>query len=179
MPPRSTPTELEHCVLGFIAQHQPCTAYIVRKCLGESLSSYWSSSAGSVYPLLERLRRKAWVLVREEIFGTRVRRLYRLGAAGRRHLDRWLSAPVSPVAAAHTYDPLRTPVFFLDLVGDEPRREYLEDALRQTSRVLAQHREELESVREKGSPCEILGREGAIEELEARSRWLRRGLEMS
>lgn len=177
MASRTIPTDLENCVLGFIAQNQPCTAYTVRKCLGESLSSYWSDSAGSIYPLLERLRQKKWILVKEEAFGTRVRKRYRLSTSGKRRLDRWLSAPVSPTAAAHTYDPLRTPVFFLDLVDPQHRRGYLEDALRVTSRILAQHREELESVLETSSRYEILGREGAIGELEARARWLRRGLE--
>src|SRR5210317_1087856 len=100
--PMASATELECCVLGYIAQEQPCTAYTVRKRLGSSLSSYWSSSAGSIYPLLERLRRRRWILVSEEPFGTRTRKRYRLSASGRRQVERWLSAPVSHKAAAHT-----------------------------------------------------------------------------
>ena len=115
--------------------------------------------------------------MKEEAFGTRILKRYRLSASGRRQLDRWLSAPVSREAAAHTYDPLRTPVFFLDLVGEEQRRDYLEDARRETELNLARHRMDLEKVREDSSPFEILGREGAIGELEARLRWIRRGIE--
>jgi DNA-binding PadR family transcriptional regulator len=176
MAPRTGGTELERCVLGFIAQEQPCTAYTVRKRLGESLSSYWSNSAGSIYPLIERLVSRKWLLVREEAFGTRVLKRYRLSAAGRRQLEAWLSAPVSPAAAAHTFDPLRTPVFFLDLVDAEQRRAYLEDARRETERNLKLHRADLEAVRKDASRYEVLGREGAIGELEARLRWIRRGL---
>lgn len=174
---RTEATELERCVLGFIAQEQPCTAYVVRKRLGESLSSYWSSSAGSIYPLFERLELRKWILAKEEAFGTRMLKRYRISASGRRQLERWLSAPVSRQAAAHTYDPLRTPVFFLDLVGVEQRRGYLEDARRETEANLARHRDDLEAVRQIASPYEILGREGAIGELEARLRWIGRGLE--
>lgn len=169
-------TELECCVLGYIAQEQPCTAYAVRKRLGSSLSSYWSSSAGSIYPLLERLRRRRWILVSEEPFGKRIRKRYRLSASGRRQIERWLSAPVSSRAASHTYDPLRTPVFFLDLVDPDRRRDYLEDARRQTEATLSGHRRELAEVRSQSSPFEILGREGAIGELEARLEWIRKGL---
>lgn len=177
MSSRTMATELERCVLGFIAQEQPCTAYTVRKRLGESLSSYWSSSAGSIYPLFERLESRKWILVKEETFGTRVLKRYRLGASGKRQLELWFSAPVSRQAAAHTYDPLRTPVFFLDLVGAEQRRAYLEDARRETESNLARHQKDLEEVRQGASPYEILGREGAIGELEARLRWIRRGIE--
>ncbi len=169
-------TELECCVLGFIAQEQPCTAYAVRKRLGVSLSSYWSSSAGSIYPLLRRLGRRGWILVKEEPFGTRIRKSYRLSTSGRRQVERWLSAPVSSDAAAHTYDPLRTPVFFLDLVNPDQRRGYLEDARRQTEVNLSHHRAELAEVRSHSPPFEILGREGAIGELEARLDWIRKGL---
>lgn len=175
---RTGATELECCVLGFIAQDQPCTAYSVRKRLGASLSSYWSSSTGSIYPLLERLRARAWITVTEGAFGSRTRKTYRITTSGREELGRWLSAPVSTAAAAHTYDPLRTPVFFLDLVDPVQARGYLEDAERRTAENLAKHRAELGEVRLESSPYEILGREGAMEELEARLKWLRRGLEL-
>jgi DNA-binding PadR family transcriptional regulator len=177
MSSRTEATELERCVLGYIAQEQPCTAYTVRKRLGESLSSYWSSSAGSIYPLFERLESRKWILAKEQAFGTRVLKRYRISASGRRQLERWLSAPVSRQAAAHTYDPLRTPVFFMSLVGVEQRRAYLEDARRETESNLERHRQDLEHARQSSSVYEILGREGAIGELEARLRWIRRGLE--
>ena len=179
MAPATATTELERCVLGYIAQEEPCTAYTVRKLLSASLSSHWSGSAGSIYPLLERLEKRKLLLVTQAAFGTRVRKHYRLSAAGRRELVRWLSAPVSTEYAAHTHDPLRTPVFFLDLVDADRRRSYLEDAERQTRLNLERHRAELEALGADCSPWEILGREGAIGELESRLQWLRRGLEMA
>ncbi len=178
MAPRSKATVLERCVLGFIAQDQPCTAYQVRKRLGSSLSSYWSNSAGSIYPLLERLQERGWTKVTEEAFGTRVRRHFRITTSGRDELNRWLSAPVEPEDAAHTYDPLRTPIFFLGLVDPAQARAFLEDAEEKTVEVLAEHRVELRQMREEETPLEILGREGAISELEARLKWIRRGLDL-
>jgi DNA-binding PadR family transcriptional regulator len=178
VPSRIRSTELERCVLGFIAQQQPCTAYAVRKALGASLSSYWSASAGSIYPLLERLADRGWIGVREDAFGSRTRRRYTLLARGRQEIERWISAPVSGASAAHTYDPLRTPVFFMDLIEADARRRYLEDAEAQTLHNLSLHRADLRAVRDTSSPWEVLGREGAIAELEARLKWIRRGLRL-
>jgi DNA-binding PadR family transcriptional regulator len=173
---RNEPTELELCVLGLVAQEGPCTTYVVRKHLDRSLSSYWSSSAGSIYPLMERLLQRGWILVREDAFGTRRRRSFRISAHGTRQLERWLCSPVQPEAAAHAYDPLRTRVFFLDLIDPSGRYAYLEDAQRQTLSILERHRRELDEATATASDFELLGRHGAIEELEGRLRWIRRGL---
>lgn len=178
MTTKSKATVLELCVMGFIAQDQSCTAYQVRNRLGSSLSSYWSNSAGSIYPLLERLLKRKWITVDEEPFGTRIRKRYQLAKLGKRELNRWLSAPVAPEDAAHTYDPLRTPIFFLDLVDQDQARCYLVDAELKTIQNLAKHRAELKEISKKGSPLECFGREGGIGELEARLKWIRRGLNL-
>lgn len=178
MTARTALTELEGCVLGFVAQEQPCTAYTVRKRLSTSLSSYWSNSAGSIYPLLERLAERKWLLVSEEAFGTRVRKSYRISAAGRRRLRRWLSAPVSRPAAAHTYDPLRSMLFFFELIDAKTRREFLQDAKDETEQNIRAHRQQLEELRAERTPYQILGREAAIGELENRLKWIRKAMEL-
>lgn len=168
-----SPTELESCVLGVIEHLGSCTRYAVRKYLAESLSSYWSGSTGAIYPMLERFTRKAWVEVEEQPFGTRKRMLYRLSTAGRRRLRRWLSAPVPDAAAAHTHDPIRTRVFFLDLVTPADQVAFLDDAIGRTVETIERHRQQREDVQAISSQWDLRGREGAIRELTTRVEWLR------
>lgn len=170
-------TELESCVLAIVAQLEPCTPYAVRRYLAESRSSFWSASAGAIYPLLRRLEQGDLLAVEESDFGSRRKRSYRLTPKGRRGLTTWLSAPVSESAAAHTHDPLRTRVFFLDELPTKQRRAFVEDAIAKSEHALRDQREELASLRPQPSVWEVHGREGAIAELKARIAWLRRILE--
>jgi len=170
--PTSTPTELESCVLACIAREGAATAYQVRRFLARSASTYWSDSAGSIYPLLDRLERRGWVRAEKTAWGTRTRSSYRLRAAGTRILRRWLSAPLGDDAVGHTFDPVRARLFFLDLVPSGERRGFVEDALTGTRRHLERHRTELREKRGSLTPWAVLGREGAIRELEARAGWL-------
>lgn len=167
------PTELESCVLAIIGQLGPSSPYAVRQYLGRSESSYWSASAGAVYPLLDRLSEAGWLTFEERAFGTRQKRTYRLTRAGQRRLKNWLSGAAIEAAAAHTYDPLRTRVFFLGMVSPEERRGFLDDAVSKTAEVLRRHRGDLEKKRSGLSLWDIRGREGAIRELAARLAWLR------
>ncbi len=169
---KSTPTELELCALAVVARDGEATAYRLRRFLGRSLSSYWSDSAGSIYPLLERLEGRGWLEVRTSPWGTRIRRSYRLSRSGRRVLRGWLSPPLPEEATGHTYDPVRTRMFFLDLVSPSERREFVRDARERTGVHLRRHREDLAGKRAELTPWAILGREGAIAELEARVKWL-------
>lgn len=165
-------TELESCVLAIIEQVGSCTRYSVRKYLAESLSSFWSGSAGAIYPMLQRFTAKGWVDVVEEPFGSRKRSLYQLTPLGRTHLHRWLSAPVPIEAAAHTYDPLRARVFFLDMVEKEEQLEFLDDSISKTAEMIEKHRADRDELPSGTSSWEFRGREGALRELEARAEWL-------
>ncbi|UCE02881.1 MAG: PadR family transcriptional regulator [Candidatus Latescibacterota bacterium] len=166
-------TELESCVLAILAQSEPCTAYAVRRFLSASLSSYWSASAGAIYPLLRRLEARGWIRAQESRWGTRVRRAFKLTRAGRRHLREWLSPPLPTWAIAYTYDPVRTRVFFLEAAPPAQQRAFLDDAIAQTEAILLRHRSELNAPGVEFPPFEAIGRRGAIEELETRLRWLR------
>jgi len=166
-------TELESCVLGIIAERQPCTAYVVRRDLGVSLSSYWSASAGAIYPLLRRLEERDWIRADENDWGTRKRRSFSLTRTGRKQLREWLSPSAVEWAAAFTYDPLRTRVFFLDHTTPKQRLDFLDHAIQATRSVVGEHRAEKRSLADELSEFDRIGREGAIAELEARLRWLR------
>lgn len=168
------PTELENCVLGIVAQIGPCTPYAVRRTLAESKSSFWSASAGAIYPLLERLGAAKLLSVEEDAFGSRTRRRYRLSQSGRRALERWLAGPVTDDVAAATHDPVRTRVFFLEFLSTAERRAFLDDAIARTRAAHRVQHRELEQNRSRFTTWEIHGREGALAELDARRCWLER-----
>lgn len=170
---RQMATELESCVLAILARGQPCTAYSVRRYLAASLSSYWSASAGAIYPLLRRLEQRGWIRVEERRWGTRVRRAFSLNRSGRHRLRAWLSAPVSEWAIGYTYDPVRTRVFFLDAMPASARTAFVRDAIAKTQAIVSTHRQELKALQAGLPAFEAMGRQGAIAELEARLRWLR------
>lgn len=166
-------------MLAIIAGRGGCTPYAVRTYLAASLSSYWSASAGAIYPLLRNLAERGLVEVDESAFGRRRKRLYSLTAAGRRAVRRWLDAPLPRSVVAHTYDPVRTRVFFLGELGPAGRRAFLDAAVKQTREVLDRFRAEGEEMHAELPEWELAGRDGAIRELEARLARLtevRRGL---
>lgn len=168
-----TATELESGVLAIIEELGSCTRYAVRKYLAKSLSSFWSGSAGAIYPMLQRFTERGWVHEVSEPFGSREKRLYRLTPLGRAQLHRWLSAPVPSEVAAYNYDPLRTRVFFLDMVGREEQRAFLDDSIAKTEELVRFHQEERDELKEGLSVFDLHGREGALRELLARADWLR------
>ena len=59
--PRVPLTELEATVLGELSIQQPCTAYAIRRAFAQSPTPTWSGSAGTIYPVLERLLRRKLV----------------------------------------------------------------------------------------------------------------------
>jgi PadR family transcriptional regulator len=67
-------TELESCVLGVVWQRGPCTAYTVRR-------EHWSSSAGSIYPVLARLESLGLIDGEEASWGAGTKKHYRATAA--------------------------------------------------------------------------------------------------
>jgi len=166
-------TELENCVLGIIAESQPCTAYRIRRHLEVSLSSYWSASAGAIYPLMQRLEKRGWIRVEEQEWGSRTRRSFSLTRAGRHQLRAWLSPPIATWATAFTHDPIRTRVFFLGYLSPKRRLDFLNDAIAQTETTLGEHRAERKAQSAALHEFDSIGRDGAIAELEARVRWLR------
>jgi DNA-binding PadR family transcriptional regulator len=89
----------------------------------DELGAAWSAGVSQIYPALARLRRNGWVLLRT--LGPRrgpPRLLYRVTAAGRRELVRWLAAPPPP---ERRRDPILVRLAFLDAVPAADRRRIL------------------------------------------------------
>src|SRR4029077_12708323 len=87
---------LSHVLLGLLRE-TPRTGYELARAMRDEVDPAWSAGFSQIYPALARMRRNGWVLLR--VLGPRRgprRNLYRVTAAGRRELQRWLAEPPSP-----------------------------------------------------------------------------------
>ena len=154
---------LPHVLLGLLGE-EPRTGYELARAIREDLDAIWRAEFSQIYPALARLRRAGWVHLK--VLGPRRgprRNLYRVTAAGRRELKRWLSVP-PPLPARD--EGLARVAFFDALLPSERRAAFLAQ-----ERSLAQ---EARRLRTSPSPAgfRITARSGAIERLEAARRWL-------
>src|SRR5580765_866726 len=102
----------------------------------EDLDHVWRAELSQIYPALARLRRAGWVHLK--VLGPRRgprRNLYRVTAAGRRELRRWLAVPPPP----RSKDEGLVRIAFLDALPPPERSAVLlahERALADETRVL-------------------------------------------
>lgn len=63
-------TRLENIVLSMVLRFQPVTAYRIRRTFADSIVSNFSTSAGTIYPLIRRLTAKGY-LASQAVEGSR------------------------------------------------------------------------------------------------------------
>lgn len=126
-------SRLENHVLALIRKWQPTTAYFVRKSLGDTLATNVSDSPGSVYPVIERLKRHGLVTGEPAARGRRASEHLACTPAGEERIRAWLTA-VLPVDLLPE-DPVRTRFRFAGLLDAEARRRWL-GRLRQEMQLL-------------------------------------------
>jgi PadR family transcriptional regulator AphA len=156
---------LPHVLLGLLS-HRPSTGYDLARSLETDVAPLWRSEISQIYPSLARLRRAGFVLLR--VLGPRHgprRNLYRITAAGRRELRRWLMEPAPPPSSK---DEGLARLAFSDALPGAERRAILARYERTISDEIRRLRE---SPPLSGSLRE--GRAGAVERLEATRRWVR------
>jgi len=156
---------LAHVLLGLLTD-QPRTGYDLERLMREDLDSIWRAEFSQIYPALARLRRAGYVVLR--VLGPRRgprRNLYRVTAAGRRELKRWISEPVS---APRVRDEGLARIAFLDNLPSEERRQ----AVANLDQTIA---EEIARLRSAPAPRGFRreARRGVLERLETTRRWLR------
>jgi PadR family transcriptional regulator AphA len=83
-------SELEGAVLGVTSLYEPLTPYQIRKVFERSPNPHWSGSAGSIYPLVDRLARNRLLSARAHVTGKRRGLKYSLTASGRKVLRSWI-----------------------------------------------------------------------------------------
>jgi DNA-binding PadR family transcriptional regulator len=164
-------TELESCILGVIWREGPMSAYGVRAHFAGSATATWSSSTGTVYPAIRRLR-GAGLLEAASPKGPRKSELLSLTDEGRAALERWLT-DVSAELGASTADPIRTRVHFLTALSPQARMKALQD-YRVATRAAIERLDASAAVPTTNpvDQSERLGTLGALAELKARLEWL-------
>jgi DNA-binding PadR family transcriptional regulator len=164
-------TELDNCILGVVWREGPMSAYGVRAHFAGSNTVSWSSSTGTIYPAIRRLR-GAGFLKAAAPEGPRRSELLSLTPKGRAALDDWVTN-VSPELGSSTADPIRTRVHFLKVVDAKARKRAFADYRKAT--VAAIERMELALAKPAVSAVEKserLGTLGALAEIRARLEWL-------
>lgn len=166
-------SELEGVCLGIVCKHESCTAYRVRLKLKEAPSSHWRASAGSVYPLLARLEEEGLVETTSDKEDGRGRKHIKVSRQGRAALRKWLLAGADPKLISSVTDPLRSRMFFLDLLGASQQAGYIEEVIEAVESYLLKTREHMENIPETDDLFAYLGALGAVKITEARLDWLR------
>ena len=85
------PTTLGYAILGLLLQ--PMTGYGIRKVFESTPMGEYSSSPGSIYPALNRLRKES--LIEQFDKSSSRKKLYRLTNSGKNELKNWCKRPVS------------------------------------------------------------------------------------
>ncbi len=172
MSPREL-SELEGVCLGLVCKHQPCTAYRVRQELKAAPSSHWQASAGSVYPLLQRLQDEGMILTVADKADGRGRRLLRITRQGRASFKDWLLAGTTPDLIYSVTDPIRSRTFFLNVLNRAQRDKYLDELVTEMERYLANTKDYLGTLSRTSDVDAYLGALGAVRLAEARLKWTR------
>ncbi|MBN8467640.1 PadR family transcriptional regulator [Corallococcus exiguus] len=84
-------------ILGMLCR-EPMSGYDLRSAIERSVGHFWQESYGNLYPTLERMAEERLVELEpeERSRGGRIRKVYRVTAAGRTALAEWLRRPVLP-----------------------------------------------------------------------------------
>lgn len=164
-------SEIEGCVLGLLSVEGPATPYAIRRVFLRSPNPQWSGSAGTIYPLIQRLLRRK--LIRSKLCLTGKRRSQRISVtpSGSRALKQWLSVPIPEWVAGVPPDPLRTRVRFLDAISATQQRVFLQNAHQRTQAHL--HIVEADCERKRGmGGLQYLMARGALLSMQSRSAFL-------
>lgn len=138
-------SHLAYIALGVVASEQPCSGYAVMKKFQESSSTYFSGSAGAIYPLLKRLEASGLVDEERSQAGTRTRRTYSITQKGSDALEAWISAPVPREDVAFLVDLLRARTLFFERLSKPKRRAFVKDAREQLNKRIAEFEDILET----------------------------------
>jgi DNA-binding PadR family transcriptional regulator len=164
-------SHLAYIVLGVVADEQPCSGYTVMKTFQRSSSTYFSGSAGAIYPLLERLTKAKLLSVSTQEAGTRNRHSYTVTKKGMAALDAWLASPVPDEEVAFTVDLMRTRVIFFARLTKSERMKFVKDCRAQLKARIKATQERIASG-EGLTPFDVASLKSVLIVDEARLAWL-------
>lgn len=119
-------TDLEAAAVGCVIATDSCTAHFIRTRFRVSSTSRFSNSAGSIYPLMQRLEKRGLLSSKLRREGKRNVRYYSANPQARRALKQWLTPPDDQLALL-SIDPLRTRMLYLELLTPRQRAAWLDE----------------------------------------------------
>ena len=165
-------SHLAYIALGVIARSGPCTAYAVMKEFRQSRSSYFSGSAGAIYPLVKRLEAAKLIKAEKSRMGSRTKKRYSLTEKGYARLRQWLSAPLPAEEISFNVDLLRTRVFFFDQLKPSERREFIVDAREKLRAQIEVHTNAANELRQAKNEFGVMAVRSVMLIDQARLKWL-------
>lgn len=159
-------TELESHVLSIVWRMQPITAYQVRQTFAHSPTREVALSQGSIYPAVERLKRKDYLRAKSLNDGRKTEHLT-CTEAGERAISAW----VRDVAVQLPEDPLRSRMSALSILSGSDQLEWVKAARASLHRNLADLEEFAQA---HPGPYLDMAHDNARATLLARIRWLER-----
>ena len=121
-------TDLEAVTIAFIQRRQPCTPYQVRRSFEKSATTRFSSSAGSIYPLMRRLSDRGYIHSVDGESDGRNSIRYRVTAMGRRKVRQWITGS-GDQSLIGVYDPIRSRLLNLSLLPKRDQISWLESTI--------------------------------------------------
>lgn len=103
----------------------------------------------------------------------RGRKLLRITRQGRTALRKWLLMGAEPELISSMTDPVRSRMFFLDVLSAARQTAYLDELVSEMRHYLDKTKDHLGSLSADDDPCAYLGSLGAVKIAEARLEWLR------
>jgi DNA-binding PadR family transcriptional regulator len=123
-------SELEGVVVGILWLRGPQTAYAIRQVFARSASPQWASSAGTIYPLVQRLEKRRLIRSEAHSTGRRRARKYALTAVGQRALRAWIGPPLPLSALSLPIDAMRTRIWYLGALSERERTALIKEGRR-------------------------------------------------
>jgi len=102
----------------------------MRKRARESRSPHLSTSAGAIYPLVERLEARGLIAGEAVTQGRRAGTAYRVTRTGLARLRAWIAGPARAVASGALVDPIRSRLMMLGALPAGQRREVVARLIR-------------------------------------------------
>ncbi len=125
---------LPHAILGFL-EYRPMSGYDLKKVFDLSVSHFWSATQSHIYKALEGLQKDGFVdaqLIPQD--GKPNRKEYRITAAGRQELHRWLS---TPFRTSEAREPFLIQLYFAGELSDEELLHVLKNKVKRVEERLA------------------------------------------
>lgn len=111
-----------YVILGLL-NHESLSGYDIKKRIDHSLSYFWGTGFGQIYPTLTQLESKEWVTKTEDATeGMRKKNLYSITALGRQQLMQWLAEPAEKEIVKYE---ILLKLFFGSELGPEKNMENL------------------------------------------------------